>query len=195
MRSPYIIFILLLVGFAACEFQPKKRQPAILQGRSVDVSLLKREQYDLVERLYAEMADTAVDLKALEALLKNLRKGATDSLKAFESFENENGLYYNAVINKLQAIQDPALRTSIRKVMDSSLAAYKEQTAGWKKINEDIARKQALIRDLHTILKLTRTAAFMRQYQQQYLPDSSRGQAINDRLDSAILQLDSMIRQ
>ncbi|MFT3822488.1 MAG: hypothetical protein QM731_01160 [Chitinophagaceae bacterium] len=189
---PFICFISLQV---ACNSEPQKRDPSTLKGKRVDVSSMKREQYDLVERIYAELADTAADLKEIEYALKDLKKRTADSLHDRIIFENENAVYYNVAYKKLLAIQDTALRRSVRKIIDNSAKAYRLQMTDWKKLDTSIEKKRRLINDLYIMLKVTRTLAFMHEYQQPYMPPTSQGHAIDNEMDSIILRLDSLIKK
>jgi len=196
MKMPFSLYavLLLAISVTGCKQKPGKEKPTAIHGQSVDVSSLKRERYDLPERLYAEMADTSADLKQLEGLLKDLKKIKADSLKEFQSFDNENSRFYATLISKLAGIQDTSLRAATRKAVDTSLAHYHHLTHDWTSLNKEIAQKQALINDLYLILKITRTTAFMQQYQQLYFPSTTAAETVNKNMDSIINRLDSLIK-
>ena len=131
---------------------------------------LKRGGEDLVESLYRELVKNDPNLTELESRLDQLSDHRGDSTKAFRSYDYKNNSYYSSAREHIKNIKDSVLRGKMEQLIAASDTAYRVLTANHHALLAGIDKKALTVEDLHTMLKLTRTAVIIGQYQKGHLP-------------------------
>ena len=88
------LFVLLLSSSLLISCSNNKRQqktetPAALENKSSDF-ISKRYDGDLVETIYAELAEKTPELGALEKKISSLKENKSDSIKHFTDYNDKN---------------------------------------------------------------------------------------------------------
>ena len=196
----YFTFLLLLFFLFSCkekeEYKPQKSKgiPNALQERSVEVNRLKQKDTDLVEVLYNELLDKDPSLKQLENEINKLLENQQDSLKVFTLYNNNNKEYYAIYQKHLDDIKDSVLRRQVKKILDSSMRAYKKKFIEHQKVFDSTSDMYNALSDLHWILKLSKTLAVMEKYQDENLPDTASLKRTMLQLNGTIQKTDSMMK-
>ena len=196
------ILLISIVIFAlhSCKQSPNQQQtapetPAALQeNSSKDYSLLSKKRYqeDLVESLYAELVDKTAELKDLEKRIDYLNDVRTDSVTAFNSFDQKNSSYYSAAGQHVNQITDSLLRNKLNSIIQNSLEKYNTQIAQHNNLITLLNSKVVKLQDLHIILKLIKTLPQIEKYQKDNIPNTnSINKAINE-FDKTIKKVDSL---
>lgn len=150
---------------------------------------------DLVESLYSESIENSPELTALESDIRDLRTSRSDSLEAYDNFNNKNLSYYGDAKKHIEQISDSSLKEKIRIVLSVSLEKYQAKTLKHENILKSIEAKNLTLNDLHTLLKIMRTLPIMEKYQQEGLPATNSLQGFEKRLDKTIKTADSLVDQ
>jgi len=194
------IILLLLFAIYSCkydeQYKPKKSKgiPNALQERSVEVNRLKQKDTDLVEILYNELLDKDPSLKQLENEITKLQENQSDSLKTFTLYNNNNKEYYAIYQKHLDDIKDSALRRQVKKILDSSMRAYKKKFFEHQKVFDSTSEMYNALSDVHWILKLSRTLAVMEKYQDENMPDTTSLKRTMQQLTNTIQKTDSIMK-
>jgi len=109
-------------------------------------------------------------LTELESRLNQLPERRGDSTKAFDSYDYKNSSYYSSAREHIKDIKDSVLRGKMERLIAASDTAYRVLTADHHALLVRIDEKALTVKDLHTMLKLTRTAVVIGQYQKGHLP-------------------------
>ena len=149
--------------------QPPVETPKALEDHS---SLLSKSRgsEDLVESLYLELVKNDPRLTELESRLDQLSDHHGDSIKPFDSYDYKNNAYYSSAREHIKNMKDSALRGKMEQLIAASDTAYQALTANHHALLAGIDKKALTVEDLHTMLKLTRTANVIGQYQKGHLP-------------------------
>lgn len=186
--------------FQACTQKPKPAAnpaaniPIVLEGKHVDVSsLYKRNKEALIETLYQELISKSEELKQLDTEIKaiaQLQKQATDS---FHLFDSKNRAYYESALLTTTNIRDSIFRKKVQAIINESFTAYKTQILPHQQLDSLLARKNASITDLYTLLKVVKTLPAMHNFQEERLPGTETAEAFSRQLDSLVQKLDTLI--
>ena len=106
----------------------------------------------------------------MESRLDELPEHRGDSTKAFDSYDYKNNSYYSFAREHIKDIKDSVLRGKMERLIAASDTAYRVLTADHRALLTGIDEKALTVKDLHTMLKLTRTAVVIGQYQKGHLP-------------------------
>jgi hypothetical protein len=192
MKSLSAIPALLLFIFCACSAR-KREQPAILEGKKIDVSsIYKKRGADLVEALYAELLTQSNELKKLEEEIKAIKSNLPDSLETFVTYHEKSVQYYELAEKKANSITDSALKKSLLDFISRSRKNYRDSIATHIGIDSLLQKRAATIDNLHQALKLMSTLPVIEEFQQSNRPDTFDAADLRRRLDAVIAKLDSM---
>lgn len=174
----------------------KKQEPAILEGKKIDVSsIYKKRGADLVEALYEELVSNSDDLKKLEQEIKILKTTLPDSLENFKTYHEKNERYYEAAEKKAQTITDSSMRKLIMALIRESKLNYRDSISSHTSLDSLVALRAATIDNLHSLLKILSTLPVIEEFQNTNQPDTIDPAALTQRLDALITKLDSLTHQ
>jgi predicted transcriptional regulator len=155
-----------------------QENPVALQENKFDMSSLKKGRGDLIEELYAEIANQSDELKNLE---KDLKQFQTDSkynkLKDdFNQYDFQSKRYYQAADDKLTSLKDSILRNRISELVKKSKNQYSDKIVELESLSSQIDNKQLSIEDHYNVLKILRTLPVIEKYQKSNLPKNAEYQ-------------------
>jgi hypothetical protein len=130
----------------------------------------------------------------LENEIYILQQNQPDSLKAFTLYNNNNKEYYATYQKHLDNIKDSALRRQVKKILDSSMRAYKKKFFEHQKVFDSTSAMYNALSDMHRVLKLSKTLAVMEKYQDENLPDTFSLKKTMQQLSNIIQKTDSIIK-
>lgn len=194
-------FSVLIIG---CTSQNRSEQPkpetpkALQENSSKDFSLLSKRSYgneDLVESLYADLADTIAELKDIEKQIKFLNVAKVDSLKKYDKFNQNNISYYTSAEQHVTQIKDSVLRDKIMIAVKNSQAKYSLQTGKYNDLITTLNLKFATLNDLHSTLKVVTTLPIIEKYQLDVMPNTNSINYVLKKLDNAIKKADTLTNQ
>jgi hypothetical protein len=175
--------------------QPPAETPKALQdGSSMDFEVKKMRGEDLVESLYQELVKSDPHLAELESWLGQLPEHYSDSIKSFASYDSKNRAYYFSAMEHIKSMKDSVLRRMMEQLISASDTAYRVLTANHHALLTSIDEKELTVEDLHTMLKLTRTAVVIGQYQKRHLPGTGPLQRLLKEYERAEQKTDEAIR-
>ena len=203
MRVALIISIVVSFALAACtNSRAKDKQvqetPKALQDKSSSSSsemIFKRSNDDLVESLYNELADKTPELKQLEDQIDNLRSSEDDSTESFVNYNSKNESYFNSAGSHADNIKDSVLRDKIKLLIANSVTKYNSSISLHNDLLKSIATKDRTLRDLHIVLKITRTLPLIGKYQKDNLPSTESLKGFSKALDKTIKYADTLTKQ
>ncbi|MFT3948326.1 MAG: hypothetical protein QM763_15255 [Agriterribacter sp.] len=188
------LFILLVS--IACNSNKKKATPTVLENKKIAIEqAVKRGEEDILEGLYHEVADTTEALKNFESGLQELYKSKDDSLAAFSTFDNQNGNYYKSAAAHAKQIADSILRTNISMLISSSIKRYDSATNRHDSLVKNIILKEAILKDLHNVLKIVYTLPLIEKYQQDNLPGAEPAEGFLMKQNEIIKLADTLIKK
>jgi hypothetical protein len=195
MKSLSAIPVLLLFIVCSCSAR-KRQQPAILEGKKIDVSsIYKKKGADLVEALYAELLTHSNELKKLEEEIKAIKSGLPDSLESFVAYHEKSVQYYELAEKKANSITDSVLKQSLLDFIRRSRQNYRDSIDIHIGIDSLLKKRAATLDNLHQALKLMSTLPVIEEFQQSNRPDTFDAADLTRRLDAVIAKLDSMTAQ
>lgn len=148
----------------------------------------KRGYDDLVENLYAELAEKDSALKQLEKEIDNLKQPSVDSTSLFNDYDSKNNNFYAAAETPAGQLKDSILKTKIQALIANSRQRFKTSDARHKALLQFIQGQSISLADLHTVLKITRTLPVIEKYQVNSLPPTSPMENLI-RLQKDVIQL------
>lgn len=198
MKRELLILGLFVFMLAACggKKERKKAIPKVLEGKSVSADeISKRYNTDLLEGLYTELVDKSPELKQLEDDIRRMGKVQKDSISAFVNYDGKNRLYFSSANTHLALIQDSVLRARIKILIDSSIAQYDTTVVPHNTLLKYIGERNVTLKDLHNVLKITKTIPMIQEYQRDNLPEAKSLEGFSKQLDRAIKQADTLSKQ
>ena len=201
MKVALIISIVVLLALAACtnsraKDKPVQETPKALQDKSSSFEMVsKRHNDDLVENLYNELADKTPELKQLEDQIDNLRSSEDDSTESFVDYNAKNESYFNSADHHAGNIKDSVLRDKIKLLITNSVTKYNSSISLHNDLLKSIATKDLALRDLHIVLKITRTLPVINKYQKDNLPSTESLKGFSKALDKTIKYADTLTKQ
>lgn len=195
MKCLPVIVLAFIIIISSCEAR-RKKPPAILEGKKIDVSsIYKKRGADLVEALYEELVNNSNDLKELEREIKEMKVTWPDSLEAFKTYHEKSSQYYELAEKKANGITDTTLKQSVLDYIKKSRQHYRDSIAPLTNFDSLIQKRAATIDNLHQALKLMATLPVIEEFQLSNRPDTFATADLTRRLDELIVKLDSMTRQ
>lgn len=193
------LFLLLLsfsVLFSCCNNQPEQKAetPVALQDKSSDF-ISKRYDGDLVETIYAELAEKTPELGSLEKKINLLNEKKSDSVKYFTDYDNKNQSYYQAAAAKIKLVKDSVLRAKINLMIEQSLSRYNKSIALERELLNKIEKKSIALNDMHLALKVTRSLKVIENFQRRNKPSKKPIKGIINELDSTIKLVDTLTKK
>ena len=192
----------MLLTLVACNNSPKKdnkeqkqETPVALQEEKSFNVISKREDADIMESLYNELADKTPDLKELESNLNSLSAGKSDSIKYFSRYNEKNESYYNSADGHLKQISDTILRKKLKSLIASSLAMYNAKISRHSELLKSIDKKGITLNDLHEILIISKTLPLIEKYQNDNLPSTKSITGFSKQLDRLIQTENSLLEK
>lgn len=152
---------------------PAETPKALQDNSSMDFEIKKTRGTDLVESLYQELVKNDPSLTELESRLRQLSDHHSDSTERFDSYDDKSNSYYSSAREHLMKMKDSALRKKMEQLIAASDTGYRVLTADHHALLADIDKKALTVEDLHIMLKLTRTAVVIGQYQRRHLPGTA----------------------
>jgi len=171
-----LISILFSIVFISCHTKAEEAEPDIppvpeaLQdekSRSTEFSYSKRGSLNLIEELYEELEENNTALEQLANDMELLKDKKDDSIARFEKYDSKSSRYYADVKSYINQIQDTILKNRVHQLIEESRRQYQQLTAAHKQAITTLETKELRLRDFYTVLKITRTAALIGNYQRQ----------------------------
>lgn len=191
-------FIFLsIIAFRNSQKQENKDEtPKALQENNSAVGLVSKSSYgDMVEDLYSELADKSPELKNIEIKIIGLNESRDDSTETFDKYNNKSEAYYNSLNTHIEQIKDSALKERMKFLITNSLANYNNNISSYSKLLAEINSGSAILSDLHTILKITRTLPLITKYQAGNKPSISSLEGYNKEIDNTIKLTESLVEK
>lgn len=194
--GPIFIFILMI----SCDEKrieshknPNQETPVALQeGNDGIVKYSRENNGDLTELLYQELVEKTPELKKFEEEFEEFNTNSNDMKSSHYQFNNKSNNYYNSAKNKAAAIGDNVLRKKIEAIIGNSSKKYSSKVADLDYLMKQILKKEATLRDHHTILKIVLTLPLIENYQNQNKPDKKTLKQLLNKTDKLILRTDSL---
>ncbi len=202
MKKTFLVLITTFIIFA-CN-QKKQQQAttpetpkALQESGSADYSLLSKRsgREDLVETLYAELADKTPELKDIEKQINYLDEARTDSIEAFNGFNEKNNGYYADAARHVTAVTDSALSNKIRMMISNSQSKYATQISGHKSLLALLDSKAVKLQDMHVLLKIVKTLPLIEKYQKDNIPGKTPIEKKINEFDKTIKKIDSIVNR
>lgn len=193
------LFLLLLSFSVLCSCsnnkpEQKAETPVALKNNSSDF-ISKRYDGDLVETIYAELAEKTPELGALEKKINSLNEKKSDSIKYFTDYDTKNQSYYQAASAKIKLVKDSVLRAKINLMIEQSLSRYNKSIALERELLNQIEKKSIALNDMHLALKVTRSLKVIENFQRSNKPSKKPINGIIKELDSTIKLVDTLAKK
>lgn len=199
MKRLTITVLITSILFFSCNRSAKKIEsipetPKALQESSSSETFFSKKRYDedMVESLYAELAEKTPELKSLEESIFRLRDQKKDSTEPFEKFDGKNTTYYHAAETHILQIKDSLLRQRINIMIDNSIENYNRRISNHKNLILTLDSKEANLQDLHQILKLVKTLAVLEKFQKENVPSTKSLEKIIVDYNKTIKKIDTL---
>lgn len=198
MKARSTIVLLFIVAITACnqphkDSKPQQETPKALEDKGVSLEIVSKRSYDdLVESLYAELAEKKSELKKIEDGIADLRKSQVDSSASFDNYDAKNKSYFHAANNHVNQIRDSVLREKLKIMIAGSFAKYNRSVIPHNHLLKYIEERNIALNDLHTILKITRTLPLIEKYQATNLPDTNSLKGFSTQLDETVKQISNI---
>jgi len=200
MKIALILPIIIFSALAACtDSRAKDKQeqetPKALQDKNTSSEFAyKRRDDDLVESLYNELAEKTPELRQLEDQIDHLRGSEDDSTETFVNYHAKNESYFNSAGQHAGNIKDSILRDKIKLLIAGSVSRYNSSISLHNDLLKSIATKDLALRDLHLVLKITKTLPLIGKYQKDNLPSTGSLKGFLKELDKTIKYADTLTK-
>ncbi len=200
MKIIIITSAFIFLSIIACRNSQRQdnidETPKALQENKSAVGLVSKSRYgDMVEDLYSEFADKTPELKNIEIKIIDLNESRDDSTETFDKYNNKSEAYYNSLNAHIEQIKDSALKERMKFLITNSLANYNNNISSYSKLLAEINSASAILSDLHTILKITRTLPLITKYQTGNKPSISSLEGYNKEIDNTIKLTDRLVEK
>lgn len=201
MKVVVMLSTVVFLALAACtDSRAKGKQnqetPKALQDKNTSSEIsYKRRPDDLVESLYQELAVKTPALKQLEDQIDHLRSSEDDSTESFVNYHAKNESYFNSAGSHAGNINDSILKDKIKLLIANSASRYNSSVSLHNELLKSIEAKDLVLRDLHILLKITRTLPLISQYQKDNLPSTRSMKGFSKELDKTIKYGDTLTKQ
>jgi len=182
---PVTLLILpgLLAIISSCNRGPsvhhnpqKIETPKPLQDDNKDISFIsKRSAGDLINAIYADLAEKNPDLKKLEDMRKHFSDGQEDSLMAFNNYNSKSANYYSSAIRALDRVTDSVIKQRLRVLLANSQKKYADKVSKYNALVDKMHYEQEMTNNYYMTLQLAATLPIIEEYQDKHL---SEGQAV-----------------
>jgi hypothetical protein len=153
--------------------EPAAAQPPVpeaLQENSIDYSISKRSGgSDLVQELYAELAERDPELKAFEDDSYKAMSGPKEG-EDLNNFRSKNNRYYRSAESHAHYISDSVLRKAIVALIKSSAKKDSISNVPYDKLLERINKNSVSIQDHKNVLMIVSTLPLIEDYQKNNRP-------------------------
>ena len=199
MKKTIQVLIIAFIIFS-CN-QKKQQQPpapetpkALQESGSADYSLLSKRsgREDLVESLYAELADKTPELKDIEKQINYLDEARIDSVEEFNGFNEKINGYYGDAERHVSTVADSALINKIRMLISNSQSKYTAQISGHKSLLAMLDSKAVKLEDMHVLLKIVKTLPLIEKYQKNNIPGKKPIEKTINEFDKTLKKIDSI---
>ncbi|MBV8390824.1 MAG: hypothetical protein JO080_13560 [Mucilaginibacter sp.] len=178
----FLSFYLLVIIFSCNKAQPvhhnsqKTETPKPLQDDNKDISFLsKRSDDDLVNEIYADLAEKSSDLKNLEDTRRHFSDGHKDSLMAFNKYNSKSDNYYSSAMRALTRVKDSVIKQRLRLLLINSQKKYSSKISKYNSLIDRMHNDEESTSNYYTTLQLAATLPVIEEYQDEHL---SEGQAV-----------------
>jgi predicted RNase H-like nuclease (RuvC/YqgF family) len=202
MKRLTIIVLITSFLFFSCNRSAKKiepipEMPKALQEKSNTETFFSKKRYDedMVESLYAELAEKAPELKSLEETIFRLKDQKNDTIETFEKFGEKNTTYYNSAEKHIMQIKDSLLRQRIKTMIDNSIENYNRRIANHKNLILALDSKEVNLQDLHQMLKLVKTLSVLEKFQKENVPSTKSLENVILDYNKTIQKTDTFIKK
>ena len=201
MRTSIIISSFIFLTLYSCDNsrkqeKPQNETPKALEDKSPSYEILSKRGYDdLLEDLYQDLAENNPELKELENQIGNLADSKSDSAELFNNYNGKNESYYKSANNHVEQIKDTVLKERMKLLIKNSLTKYNSSVSNHNDLLKSIDNKYISLKDLHYILKITRTLPLIDKYQKDNLPSTKSLEGYSNQLDKTIKYADSLTKK
>lgn len=202
MSLSYKLFFAGLLLMVSCQ---EKTSPdnnaqgtpeALQEEGSSSYSIASKRGYgDLVQSLYAELAEKTPELKALEEKIQALSGSKDDSLSAFAGFDAKNRTYFTSANSHAGQIKDSVLREKTTALITAALSKYTALSSRHDSVVNYINQQETSLSDLHQVLKIVRTLPLIEQYQKSNLPPTKSLEGFAGEVTQTRRTADSLVRK
>ncbi len=149
---------------------------------------------NLVDELYDKAVDKSDALAAIEANIKKYHDKKVAAIKDFQKFDYYNTRFYTDANGKLSNIKDTTIREKAKKIITISETNYIAKVALFNNQIAAIEKKEALLNNLHELLKISITTPIIEKYQSTDLPNSNDLQGVDNDLKNIIDVINKQIK-
>lgn len=204
MKAKLLLSVIAIALFCSCKTdnrqpqqQPQPETPKALSDKKIvdDVVYSKRSGSDLVEDLYAELAEKTPELKDVDNKIKVITESRSDSSESFNNYDGKSKQYYHNAERKIDNIKDSVIKQKVLQLIAKSQVNYESKTAKYKELIHLIDSGKTTLQDLYVVLKITRTLTLIQKYQQDNLPSKKPLQTYYNKLEATKELADSLAKK
>jgi hypothetical protein len=166
--------------------------PQILQEPKSNIdysvsSFSKRNNSDIVSKLFQEAIEKDSKLKKLNEDLNNIENLKSDSITEYSEFKKTNRSYWKSVDNYINRMQDSTIKKSTHEVFKNLRINYQKEMSPYEQKLASINKKAIILNDQLILMKLIVTSTMMKNYQINEKPEI-------ETLNSLIKEYDNLIK-
>lgn len=125
---------------------------------------------DIIAKLYSEALEDNKGLAKLNTLIVGMDQIKRDSLKAYQTYSNNNDDYYNVAQSYASEIKDSIVRKATMSLFANLQNQYKTAVSEFDSLLADITVAQNELNDQLILMKLFVTKPMIEVYQKNELP-------------------------
>lgn len=195
MKATFSPILALVFLFTGCNTRPHEEAttnapatPEALQDDYKTISSYTKREANLLQQLYDELVAKDTTLNGLENNIRELPDHAAKAIKEYDQFNRKTHTYYQSANSYIEGISDSVLRDKLKRVIKESLAQYDVKTGHHKALLERIDSQKTTLRDLHTVLMITRTLPIIEKYETDHLPPAKTLEELHKEYEQIIRQ-------
>lgn len=162
--------------------------PEAFKEDKVNLKNYSRSAGNIVQELYAELAEQDPALKQLEEDFNTYSSHPGDLNQLFENYNEKSLNYYASAHNTTDMISDSSLRKKMADVISLSNERYLKKITHTNDLLKHLSENNLSLNDHHTVLKIALTLPLIEKYQS--------GNALKDKLfKDLIKEQENLLKQ
>jgi uncharacterized coiled-coil protein SlyX len=189
-----LVFISITIFLSCSSNIEKDETPEALEDKSIDIKTYSRYRADLIEELYAELAEKNPSLTKLEENLDEYYKKLEKIYSEFREMDNKSNEYYTTANSKLQNFNDSVFSKKIGLIIEKSKKNYMLKKSAISKLIDENKTKQKQLDDSYLAMKILITMPLIEEYQDKNIPEEKSFIELNETQKEILKEINSLIK-
>ncbi|MEQ8242818.1 hypothetical protein [Fulvivirga sp.] len=178
MKRVYQILLITMAAISCTNNEKaaikENETPDVLAEDKSDInySSLKRGKYSsIVEQLYSEALEKNKELNEINEDISKISSIQNDKMEEYRKYNGINQEYWNSINIYIASINDSTTQNELKTIITDFKIKYKSRIAPLSILDTQITKRELLLRDQQTLMKIFVTLPMILNYQENELPE------------------------